>query len=72
MAPKYHLILPRLHSHGHFRTASCISCSAPFDGNECKRLIVEESQAPKCKSCGGKVKVRQIFLDRLIQAYIYD
>jgi hypothetical protein len=42
--------------HGHFRTASCISCSREFDGEECKRIIVEEKRAPSCKNCKGHVK----------------
>jgi hypothetical protein len=42
--------------HGHFRTASCISCSRKFDGEECKRIIVEEKRAPSCMHCKGHVK----------------
>ena len=42
--------------HGHFRTASCTRCEQPFDGNECKRIIVEKKEVPKCKHCKGYVK----------------
>mmetsp|Transcript_33208 Transcript_33208/g.56280 ORF Transcript_33208/g.56280 Transcript_33208/m.56280 type:complete len:358 (-) Transcript_33208:1631-2704(-) len=47
--------------HGHFRTASCTVCSKPFDGEECKRIIVEENRAPSCLSCKGHVKPDIVF-----------
>jgi len=48
--------------HGHFRTASCISCGIPFDGKECKRQIVEEQMAPKCPKCEkGVIKPDIVF-----------
>ncbi len=47
--------------HGHFRTASCTVCSKPFDGDECKRIIVEEKRAPTCMSCKGYVKPDIVF-----------
>lgn len=47
--------------HGHFRTASCISCSRKFDGEECKRIIVEEKRAPSCMHCKGHVKPDIVF-----------
>ncbi len=47
--------------HGHFRTASCTTCPAAFDGNECKRIIVTEKRAPSCKKCGGAVKPDIVF-----------
>lgn len=47
--------------HGHFRTASCTKCERSFDGEECKRIIVEEKRAPKCKHCGGYVKPDIVF-----------
>lgn len=47
--------------HGHFRTAGCTMCSRTFDGKECKRIIVEEKKAPKCKHCGGYVKPDIVF-----------
>ena len=49
--------------HGHFRTASCISCSQSFDGKECQRLIVEEKRVPYCqhKNCGGRIKPDIVF-----------
>lgn len=47
--------------HGHFRTAACTKCSRTFDGNECKRIIVEEKEAPKCTHCGGYVKPDIVF-----------
>lgn len=42
--------------HGHFRTASCIECNAPHDGDECKRIIVEEKRAPMCMKCEKRGK----------------
>lgn len=48
--------------HGHFRTASCISCGIPFDGKECKRQIVEEQIAPPCPKCErGVIKPDIVF-----------
>mmetsp|Transcript_28692 Transcript_28692/g.52369 ORF Transcript_28692/g.52369 Transcript_28692/m.52369 type:complete len:374 (-) Transcript_28692:241-1362(-) len=47
--------------HGHFRTASCISCNVSYDGKECKRVIVEEKRAPPCQNCGGHVKPDIVF-----------
>ena len=47
--------------HGHFRTASCTKCETPFDGKECKRIIVEEKEAPTCRHCGGYVKPDIVF-----------
>mmetsp|Transcript_29180 Transcript_29180/g.55329 ORF Transcript_29180/g.55329 Transcript_29180/m.55329 type:complete len:374 (-) Transcript_29180:136-1257(-) len=47
--------------HGHFRTASCISCNFSSDGEECKRIIVEEKRPPPCQNCGGHVKPDIVF-----------
>lgn len=49
--------------HGHFRTASCIKCGNPMDGDECKRIILETDETPKCgkKKCGGHVKPDIVF-----------
>ncbi|KAL7520829.1 hypothetical protein ACHAWX_005532 [Stephanocyclus meneghinianus] len=47
--------------HGHFRTSSCTNCSSAFDGEECKRVIVEEKRAPICRQCGGFVKPDIVF-----------
>lgn len=47
--------------HGHFRTAACTKCSRMFDGDECKRIIVEDKQTPKCTHCGGYVKPDIVF-----------
>lgn len=47
--------------HGHFRTSSCIRCSRPFDGDECKRIIVNEKRAPTCLHCKGYVKPDIVF-----------
>ena len=47
--------------HGHFRTSSCTKCSGMFDGEKCKKIIVEDKQAPKCKRCGGYVKPDIVF-----------
>lgn len=47
--------------HGHFRTASCTKCKREFDGKECKRIIVEDKQAPTCNKCKGYVKPDIVF-----------
>jgi NAD-dependent SIR2 family protein deacetylase len=49
--------------HGHFRTASCTKCHSPYDGNECKRTIVEQKTVPLCtrNDCGGYVKPDIVF-----------
>jgi len=47
--------------HGHFRSASCIRCRAPMDGNECKRLILEGSDIPTCPRCHSYVKPDIVF-----------
>jgi len=48
--------------HGHFRTASCISCGVPFDGRECRRRIVTDKVAPSCPKCErGVVKPDIVF-----------
>ena len=47
--------------HGHFRTAACTICKKSFDGDECKRIITIEKQAPKCAFCKGYVKPDIVF-----------
>ena len=47
--------------HGHFRSASCTQCKRTFDGEECKRIIVEEKKAPICRHCKGFVKPDIVF-----------
>ncbi len=47
--------------HGHFRSSSCVRCSRPFDGDECKRIIIEEKRAPTCLHCKGYVKPDIVF-----------
>jgi NAD-dependent SIR2 family protein deacetylase len=47
--------------HGHFRTSSCINCASAFDGEECKRVIVEEKRVPICRQCRGFVKPDIVF-----------
>ena len=47
--------------HGHFRTAACTICKRSFDGDECKRIITIEKQAPKCAFCKGYVKPDIVF-----------
>ena len=58
--------------HGHFRTASCIKCKKPFDGEECKRIIVEEKQVPKCKHCKGYVKPDIVFFGEQLPDRYYQ
>mmetsp|Transcript_5114 Transcript_5114/g.7123 ORF Transcript_5114/g.7123 Transcript_5114/m.7123 type:complete len:323 (-) Transcript_5114:141-1109(-) len=52
-----------LECHGHFRTASCTECGKAMDGEDCKRIILEKQEAPKClkKRCGGYVKPDIVF-----------
>jgi len=50
-----------IEAHGHFRTASCTKCSRSFDGEECKRIIVEEKRVPTCRYCRGYVKPDIVF-----------
>jgi NAD-dependent SIR2 family protein deacetylase len=49
--------------HGHFRTASCINCSSPYDGEMCRHWIVNEKTAPKCPMgrCKGLIKPDIVF-----------
>ena len=47
--------------HGHFRTASCISCGIPYDGAKCRDKICEEGEAPICVKCGCLVKPDIVF-----------
>ena len=47
--------------HGHFRTASCTRCKRPYNGVDCKRIIVEEKRAPTCTHCRGYVKPDIVF-----------
>jgi len=49
--------------HGHFRTASCIKCGTPYDGDICKQIILQEQRAPKChmSRCNGLVKPDIVF-----------
>lgn len=42
--------------HGHFRSASCISCRSKYDAELCKSSMVEKGEAPSCNTCGGLVK----------------
>ena len=47
--------------HGHFRTAACTRCKLPYNGVDCKRIIVEEKRAPTCTQCRGYVKPDIVF-----------
>lgn len=39
--------------HGHFSSASCIDCGAPYDVEKCKQLMLSEPPvAPMCETCG--------------------
>lgn len=46
--------------HGHFRTAACIDCKTPYDGDLCKSKFLE-GIPPICNSCGGLVKPDIVF-----------
>jgi len=46
--------------HGHFRSAGCVDCKAPYDGELCKRKILEGT-LPLCTKCGGLVKPDIVF-----------
>jgi len=64
--------------HGHFRTASCIQCRRPMDGERCKHLILQENNTvPTCTNCGGIVKPDIVFFgeglpDRFFQCMQTD
>lgn len=49
--------------HGHFRTASCIKCQKPMDGDKCKDLILNDTTdtPPKCPKCKSFVKPDIVF-----------
>jgi NAD-dependent SIR2 family protein deacetylase len=49
--------------HGHFRSASCITCSKPMDGIKCKEIILNSNEVPKCDApkCNGFVKPDIVF-----------
>jgi NAD-dependent SIR2 family protein deacetylase len=46
--------------HGHFRTASCISCQAPMEATDCQETMFR-GEIPKCSSCGSPVKPDIVF-----------
>lgn len=50
-----------LECHGHFRTASCIRCDEPADGEHVKQVILESDDYPICKECGDYVKPDIVF-----------
>ncbi len=58
--------------HGHFRTASCTQCSLPFDGEECKHIIVMEKRAPICTTCGGYVKPDIVFFGEALPSKYHE
>lgn len=49
--------------HGHFRSAACIKCHKPMDGEKCKSIILETDDVPKCEKpkCKGYVKPDIVF-----------
>eukprot|EP00565_Helicotheca_tamesis_P009134 CAMPEP_0185731460 /NCGR_PEP_ID=MMETSP1171-20130828/12981_1 /TAXON_ID=374046 /ORGANISM="Helicotheca tamensis, Strain CCMP826" /LENGTH=292 /DNA_ID=CAMNT_0028400733 /DNA_START=187 /DNA_END=1065 /DNA_ORIENTATION=- len=47
--------------HGSFRTASCIECYEEFDIEECRRLMIDEKEAPLCQTCFALVKPDIVF-----------
>lgn len=49
--------------HGHFRTASCINCGTPYDGDICRHSILHQNMAPRChmSRCKGLVKPDIVF-----------
>jgi len=63
--------------HGHFRSASCIDCGAPYDIDACKSFMLEQNVAPTCQKCGvqgtnkGRVKPDIVFFgEELTQRFI--
>jgi len=46
--------------HGHFRTAGCVDCKTPYDGDLCKKKILGGT-LPLCGNCGGLVKPDIVF-----------
>ena len=47
--------------HGHFRSASCVSCREPAPIGEVRATILGDHRAPTCRSCGGLVKPDIVF-----------
>jgi NAD-dependent SIR2 family protein deacetylase len=47
--------------HGHFRSASCVSCGAPMPIADCRTTMLDQKEPPKCPSCGGLVKPDVVF-----------
>ena len=47
--------------HGHFRTASCISCGKPADIAYVKETMVVKQDVPKCQRCNKYVKPDIVF-----------
>jgi NAD-dependent SIR2 family protein deacetylase len=49
--------------HGHFRSASCVKCGTPMDGDKCKSIILHTDEVPKCvkPKCNGFVKPDVVF-----------
>ena len=52
--------------HGHFRSASCTSCGAVHDADDCKRSMVERGEVPKCIECGNLVKPTIVFFGEVM------
>mmetsp|Transcript_1788 Transcript_1788/g.3634 ORF Transcript_1788/g.3634 Transcript_1788/m.3634 type:complete len:365 (-) Transcript_1788:1909-3003(-) len=52
--------------HGHFRSAGCINCGTGHDADDCKSSMLENGEAPSCKSCGGLVKPSIVFFGEVM------
>lgn len=56
--------------HGHLRTASCIRCGEPQNGEQLLANLLRTRRAPLCSGCGGAVKPDVILFGELLPFYI--
>jgi NAD+-dependent protein deacetylase SIR2 len=55
-----------IEAHGSFATQRCITCRAPYDGDEMKRRVFLQ-EIPCCKSCDGLVKPDIVFFGESVR-----
>ena len=65
--------------HGHFRSASCIRCKSPYDGNKCRDFILNQDhvdvdavKAPRCLKCKAMVKPDIVFFGEGLPSRFFD
>ena len=57
--------------HGHFRSASCISCGTAHEADDCKEAMLENGEAPTCNNCGSLVKPDIVFFGE-VGTYLFS